>query len=241
MSESGTQHGYLVIADLSGYTSYVAKTELEHSQEILAELLEVLVTNLTTLLTLSKLEGDAVFGYVAESRVPRSESMLELVESTYVAFKDRMNANSKTNKATFWGDVRVLNVPWPEFNANFDLDKLLAIDLPEGAIFIRCVHLHVLDRPTQGKMNKLMEGHGRVSVQGRDFDASGQSIYYDQLKEQVILEGSESVPAVLRKEGSRPGAERQRFEGRKLIYNRKTGKIDGAGVSSINGESAGRR
>ena len=97
MSDSGIQHGYLVIADLSGYTSYVAKTELEHSQEILAELLEVLVTNLTTLLTLSKLEGDAVFGYVAESRVPRSESMLELVESTYVAFKDRiLNMNRRT-------------------------------------------------------------------------------------------------------------------------------------------------
>ena len=97
MTESGTQHGYLVIADLSGYTSYVAKTELEHSQEILAELLEVLVTNLTTLLTLSKLEGDAVFGYVSESHVPRSESILELVESTYVAFKDKvLNMNRRT-------------------------------------------------------------------------------------------------------------------------------------------------
>ena len=97
MTESGTQHGYLVIADLSGYTSYVAKTELEHSQEILAELLEMLVTNLTTLLTLSKLEGDAVFGYVAERHVPRSETILELVESTYVAFKDKIvNMNRRT-------------------------------------------------------------------------------------------------------------------------------------------------
>ena len=97
MSESGMQHGYLVIGDLSGYTSYVAKTELEHSQEILAELLEVIVSNLTTLLTLSKLEGDAVFGYVAESRVPRSETILELVEATYVLFKDRiLNMNRRT-------------------------------------------------------------------------------------------------------------------------------------------------
>jgi hypothetical protein len=97
MSETGTQHGYLVIADISGYTSYVAKTELEHSQEILAELLEVIVAQLTTLLTLSKLEGDAVFGYVSELRVPRSETILELVESTYVAFKDKvLNMNRRT-------------------------------------------------------------------------------------------------------------------------------------------------
>ena len=38
-----TQHGYLVIADISGYTSFVAKTELEHSHEILSELLGLLV------------------------------------------------------------------------------------------------------------------------------------------------------------------------------------------------------
>ncbi len=34
-----TQHGYLLLADLSGYTSFVARTELEHSQEIIGELL----------------------------------------------------------------------------------------------------------------------------------------------------------------------------------------------------------
>jgi hypothetical protein len=31
---SFTQNGYLVIAHISGYTSFVAKTELEHSHEI---------------------------------------------------------------------------------------------------------------------------------------------------------------------------------------------------------------
>src|SRR5262245_32594370 len=97
MSETGTQHGYLVLADISGYTSYVAKTELEHSQEIPSELLEVLVSQLTSLLTLSKLEGDAVFAYVSEHKVSRSETILELVEATYVAFKDRViNMNRRT-------------------------------------------------------------------------------------------------------------------------------------------------
>jgi hypothetical protein len=37
------QHGYLVLADISGYTSYVASTELEHAQAILRELLEVIL------------------------------------------------------------------------------------------------------------------------------------------------------------------------------------------------------
>jgi hypothetical protein len=43
------RHGFLVIADISGYTSFVAKTELEHSHEILTELLELLVNQLPAL------------------------------------------------------------------------------------------------------------------------------------------------------------------------------------------------
>ncbi|MEK7786470.1 MAG: DUF2652 domain-containing protein, partial [Chloroflexota bacterium] len=78
-----TQHGYLLLADISGYTSFVARTELEHSQEILTELLELIVAKFKSLLTISKLEGDAVFAYAPESKVPRGETLLELIESTY--------------------------------------------------------------------------------------------------------------------------------------------------------------
>ncbi len=42
--ENKTQHGYLVLADISGYTSFLAKTELEHAHEILTELLNLIVT-----------------------------------------------------------------------------------------------------------------------------------------------------------------------------------------------------
>ena len=59
--ETKTQHGYLVLADISGFTWYVAGTELEHANEILTEVLELIVARFTPTLTLSKLEGDAVF------------------------------------------------------------------------------------------------------------------------------------------------------------------------------------
>ena len=84
-----TQHGYFVIADISGYTSFVAKTELEHSHEILTELLELLVEKFTPLMVISKLEGDAVFAYAGESTFGRGDTLLEFMESMYVAFRDR--------------------------------------------------------------------------------------------------------------------------------------------------------
>ena len=33
--DAKTQHGYLVLADISGFTSYLAKVELEHANKFL--------------------------------------------------------------------------------------------------------------------------------------------------------------------------------------------------------------
>jgi len=90
--EPTTQHGYLVLADISGYTAYLAGVELAHANGVLSDLLQIIVERFSPLLTLSKLEGDAVFAYTPEANLPRGELLLELVESTYVAFRDRQMA-----------------------------------------------------------------------------------------------------------------------------------------------------
>jgi hypothetical protein len=84
----GTHSGYLVLGDISGYTSYLATTELEHAEEILSVLLELVVARFEPLLTVVRLEGDAVFAHAPEGFVPRGETLVELLESTYVAFRD---------------------------------------------------------------------------------------------------------------------------------------------------------
>jgi len=91
---SKTEHGYLVLADISGYTSFIAATELEHAQEILSDLLETICVRIESLLTIHKLEGDAVFAYAPEAKIARGETILELVEITYAAFRD-MQTNIK--------------------------------------------------------------------------------------------------------------------------------------------------
>jgi len=87
----GTEHGYLILADISGYTSYLAGVELTHAQDILAELLELIVQRFDPPLSIAKLEGDAVFAHAPQERLPRNETLLELLESTYLAFRDRID------------------------------------------------------------------------------------------------------------------------------------------------------
>jgi len=87
--ERKTQTGYLVLADISGYTSYVAQTEIEHADLALSYLLETLVEQLSSLLTICQLEGDAVFAYIEESKLEEAKSLLELIDQTYLAFREK--------------------------------------------------------------------------------------------------------------------------------------------------------
>jgi uncharacterized protein YndB with AHSA1/START domain len=97
---TSTQHGYLVIADISGYTAFVAKTELEHSHEILTELLELLVNRLQPTMTIAKLEGDAVFAYAPEEVFARGETLVDLTESIYAAFRDKQLSMKRSTTCT---------------------------------------------------------------------------------------------------------------------------------------------
>jgi hypothetical protein len=81
--------GYLVLADLSGFTPFVASAEIDHAQVILTNIMDLLRAHLTPALMLAEVEGDALFLHAPSGRLPRGETLLELIESTYVAFRDR--------------------------------------------------------------------------------------------------------------------------------------------------------
>lgn len=85
--ERKTQKGYLVLADISGYTFFLAQAELEHADIAISHLLEAIVGQLNGLLTITKLEGDAVFAYIEESKLPDGKTLLELIDNTYRAFR----------------------------------------------------------------------------------------------------------------------------------------------------------
>jgi hypothetical protein len=87
--ERKPQRGYLVLADISGYTSFVAQTEIEHADMALSFLLETIVEKISGLMIIGQLEGDAVFAYIEESNLPEAKSLLELIDQTYLAFREK--------------------------------------------------------------------------------------------------------------------------------------------------------
>lgn len=84
------RQGFLVLADISGFTTYLSQTGLDHSNALLSELAEVVISHQSSLMILVEVEGDAVYGHIPAERVDRGETIVELCEATYVAFRDRL-------------------------------------------------------------------------------------------------------------------------------------------------------
>ena len=78
----------LLIADISGYTSYLAGVELDHAQDILADLIGTVVTTLRPTFRLAKLEGDAAFMAAPEAEIDGS-LLLDTIERCYFGFRRR--------------------------------------------------------------------------------------------------------------------------------------------------------
>ena len=74
------ESGFLVIADLTGYTAYLSGSEIEHAPAIAGDLLETIVGRLEPPFRLAKFEGDAAFLFVEDGRADGS-LLLDAIEA----------------------------------------------------------------------------------------------------------------------------------------------------------------
>jgi hypothetical protein len=81
-----TTEGPLVLADISGYTRFIAATELEHSDVLVRRMLSTIVASLKDRLEMAQLEGDGVF-FVGEGMAP---DLMRWLEASYLTFHRRM-------------------------------------------------------------------------------------------------------------------------------------------------------
>src|SRR5258705_178907 len=80
---------YFAIADISGYTSFLAGVELDHAQDIIADFMDTVVKGLRPPFRLAKFEGDAAFVYTLAEKVDGS-LLQDSVESAYFKFRRRL-------------------------------------------------------------------------------------------------------------------------------------------------------
>jgi hypothetical protein len=82
-----TKQGYFLIADITGYTQYLSASELDHAQQTLTALLNLLIQHTKPPLIISRLAGDAVISYGLREGFLQGQVFVEMIEDTYVSFR----------------------------------------------------------------------------------------------------------------------------------------------------------
>jgi uncharacterized protein YndB with AHSA1/START domain len=110
-----------LIADISGYTSYLAGVELDHAQDILADLVGTVVTSLRPTFRLAKLEGDAAFMVAPAEKVDGS-LLLDAIERCYFGFRRRRRDVRQATSCECNACLRI-----PDLNLKFAAHEGLAV------------------------------------------------------------------------------------------------------------------
>ena len=85
-----SESGFLVLADISGFTAFVTATELEHGADVTGVLLEGVMAALAPPFEIQELEGDAVFALASdEAREAQDRALLEAFNRAFAAFSER--------------------------------------------------------------------------------------------------------------------------------------------------------
>jgi hypothetical protein len=102
-----------LIADISGYTGYLRDVELDHAQDILADLIGAVVTALRPSFRLAKLEGDAAFTFATVESIDGS-MLLDTIERCYFGFRRRRRDVRQATSCECNACVRI-----PDLNLKF--------------------------------------------------------------------------------------------------------------------------
>ena len=180
----------------------------------------------------------------AASAAPATKPKEEVWKLTQVHFAKSMDLEQREPQlAHFYGDVRVLHIPWDikklKPDAPLDLMKTVAA-MPEGGLYIQCEKLTVKSKPlppaaaaaakVKGGAEKTvwheMRAEGQqvflkgVDGRGQPFEGKGAEVYYDEEKGQLILDGKGDNAELYRREGGKLS----HTYAKKFTYDRNEGR-----------------
>lgn len=108
MVEQRAPSATLILADISGYTAFLAAVGMAHQDQmhkgetppaypLMTTLLDAIVHSLAPPFTLAKLEGDAVFAYADDGDLPiRGDALTACLRGCYASFREHL---AKTENA----------------------------------------------------------------------------------------------------------------------------------------------
>jgi len=143
-----------VIADISGYTSFLTGVELDHAHDIIADVMDTLLKRLRPPFRLAKFEGDAAFVYAVADKVDGSQ-LQDVIESAYFAFRKRLRniAQSTTCTCKACKKMQELDLKFVAHHGQFIKHKMAGREELAGSDVI------VVHRFLKNSVNDRLGGH----------------------------------------------------------------------------------
>lgn len=91
------EQGFLLIADITGYSGYVIESPLEYAEDVVTEVTGLVSDRLGHVFRVNKLEGDAVFGYALAAD---ASMLLDSIEECYFVFRRRLEGIHHSTSCT---------------------------------------------------------------------------------------------------------------------------------------------
>ncbi|MBI4472622.1 MAG: DUF2652 domain-containing protein [Acidobacteria bacterium] len=180
MADEIVARGFLVAADLSGYTEFLTESEMEHAHAIIRGVMSALSRALTPSLEIIKHEGDAVLCTAADGTLRDPMLVLDILEEAYVAFADHLfnmqQATTCTCRAC--SNAKSLDLKFFLHHGQFVVDdqgKGKDISGPDVILLHRLMKNHVTERT--GLRAYTLATSAALEVLGRpsDFTAHEES------------------------------------------------------------------
>jgi hypothetical protein len=169
-----TESACFVIADISGYTSFLAGVELDHAHDIIADVMDTVVRCLRPPFRLAKFEGDAAFFYAVSDKVDGS-LLQDAIESAYFAFRKRLrNIKQATSCAcSACRNIQNLDLKFVSHHGEFIKHRMAGREELAGRDVI------VVHRLLKNAVNERLGGHTYAPysdpcVQAMDVDPLGR-------------------------------------------------------------------
>ena len=181
-----TESASFVIADISGYTNFLAGVELDHAHDIIADVMDTVLRCLRPPFRLAKFEGDAAFCYGVGDKLDGS-LLQDAIESAYFAFRKRLrNIEQATScECNACRNMHDLDLKFVSHHGEFIKHKMAGREELAGRDVI------VVHRLLKNAVNERLGGHAYVLYT----DALVQAMGIDPIA-QGLVEHVESIDII---------------------------------------------
>jgi uncharacterized protein YndB with AHSA1/START domain len=180
------ESAYFLIADISGYTSFLAGVELDHAHDIISDLMNTVVRRLRPPFRLAKFEGDAAFFYAVADKVDGSV-LQDAIESAYFAYRKRLRDIKMASacECSACSKMQGLDLKFVSHHGEFIKHRMAGREELAGRDVI------VIHRLLKNAVNERFGGHAYALYS----DAAIQAMNIDPLA-QGLAEHQESIDII---------------------------------------------